>query len=59
MFGKVELNVMNMMEGQTLTDSSPAIFDVGSSKRDTNSAQLRWNRGGRAVVMGCMGLKDV
>jgi hypothetical protein len=35
MFVKVELNVINMMEGQTLTDSSPAILDVGSSKRDT------------------------
>lgn len=36
MFEKVELNEMYGMDGGTLnlvTDGSPAIFDVGSSKR--------------------------
>jgi hypothetical protein len=36
-FGKVELIVMYEMDGGTLnrvTDGNPAIFDVGSSKRD-------------------------
>ncbi len=36
-FGKVELNVTCETDGGTsnrVTDGSPAIFDVGSSKRD-------------------------